>query len=399
VTKANIHPEHLRKSGGKLKDFGSKIEQAGGKLEQAGQDLVSHASSDRSGVGSVVAKFTGKATEITGKVFKEGGRVASSAGGRLGNTADLYEEADNVGAKGLNKIHKGRSSKPVAGGGTRAGSHVGSGGGKTKKAEPVPGGGRKPPKKLTVSRGKGIRSPKKLPSATTSHPSARGDLHDPSPSKPKVKLLDESGIQQRKPDGTAIPSWQLKHPRADLVDPTDIEKAQRDPRRQGIVDTPGRPASDPEVQKLTPGYTGKEWLPYTSDDPQAEQKWRHDYVTAVDPATGKPKDYRWPDADTQPNGFDSPEERHPAVIGAGSVIDRFGKADGRFLSPTGTPYEQRGLPPQNLDDGYHQYQVIKDIPVWAGKIAPAMGQPGGGIQYLSPNTVADLILTGHLKEI
>jgi hypothetical protein len=153
------------------------------------------------------------------------------------------------------------------------------------------------------------------------------------------------------------------------------------------------------VQKLTASYAGKQWSPYSADDPQAEQKWQHDYVTKVDPVTGKPKDYHWPNEYTQPNGFDSPEERHPAVIESGSVIDRFGKADGRFLSPTGTPYEQRGLPPQNLDDGYHQYQVIKDIPVWAGKIAPAMGQPGGGIQYLSPNTVADLILTGHLKEI
>jgi nicrotizing toxin Mtb-like protein len=88
-----------------------------------------------------------------------------------------------------------------------------------------------------------------------------------------------------------------------------------------------------------------------------------------------------------------------SVLTPCGVIDRFGKADGRFLSPIGTSYEQCGLPPQNPDDGYHQYQVIKDIRVWAGKISPAMGQPGGGIQYLSPGTVADLILAGHLKEI
>ncbi|MFC0429495.1 TNT domain-containing protein [Kutzneria buriramensis] len=402
MSKVNIHPDHLRKSGGKLKDFGGKIEQGGSKLEETGQNLVSHASGDRSGIGAVVAKAMGRGVEVTGTVFKEGGRVAGSAGGRLGTTADLFEEADDTATKGLRKAHPGVKGKvDPPGASSRVGSSVGSGGGgKDRTAKPVAGGSAKPTKKVTVGRGKGFRAPEKLPSGTaTLHPSARGDLRDPAPSGSKVRFLDETGIQQRNPDGTAIPSWQLKHPRADLVDSAAIERAQLDPRRQGIVDTPGRPASDPEVQRLTTSYAGTQWRPYSADDPQAEQKWRHDYVTAVDPATGKPKDYHWPDADTQPNGFDSPEERHPAVIESGSVIDRFGKADGRFLSPAGTPYEQRGLPPQNLDDGYHQYQVMKDIPVWAGKIAPAMGQPGGGIQYLSPTTVADLILSGHLKEI
>lgn len=81
------------------------------------------------------------------------------------------------------------------------------------------------------------------------------------------------------------------------------------------------------------------------------------------------------------------------------VIDRFGGPEGRFLSPDGTPYEQRGLPPYNLDEGYHRYRVERDIPVWMGEAAPAMGQPGGGIQYLSPYQVADLVLAGYLKEI
>jgi hypothetical protein len=197
MSKVNIHPEHLRKSGGKLKDFGSKIEQAGGKLEQAGQNLVSHASGDRSGVGSVVAKFTGKATEITGKVFKEGGRVAGSAGGRLGNTADLYEEADDVGAKGLNKIHKGRSSKPVAGGGTRAGSHVGSGGGKTKKAEPVPGDGQRAGSRVGSGGGKKDHEAPSIPGAGGEPTRISGNLHDPKSAEAQLPdLLERHGMTQ-----------------------------------------------------------------------------------------------------------------------------------------------------------------------------------------------------------
>ena len=412
--------ESLRSGGGKLKGFGGKVQQAGETLETTGQNLVSHASNEQSGVGAVVAKAMGKGVEVTGTVFKEGGRVAGEAGGRLGTTADLYEDADTKGAGGLSKLHPDAKAKSLAGGGVRAASDVESGGKGFEDPKKLAGGGVRsgsevssgpggkdhearnlPPANkngLAVKRGKGF-GPGDRPSSSGSHGSISGDLHDPSASAPKVRYSDEGGIQQRNPDGTAVPSWKLKHPEAGLVDQDQVEKNQHNPDRQGIVDRPGRPASDPEVQKLTSGYEDKKWGPYDSSDPQAEQKWRHDYVTETDPATGKPTDYRWPDKDTQPNGFDSPEERHPAVIEPGSVIDRFGKADGRFLSPPGTPYDQRGLPPQNLDDGYHQYQVLKPIPVWAGKIAPAMGQPGGGIQYLSPTTVADLVMTGHLKEI
>ncbi|MGH8574516.1 MAG: glycohydrolase toxin TNT-related protein [Gammaproteobacteria bacterium] len=34
-----------------------------------------------------------------------------------------------------------------------------------------------------------------------------------------------------------------------------------------------------------------------------------------------------------------------------------------------------------------------------GPAAPAMGQPGGGIQYLSPYQIADLVQAGYLEEI
>jgi hypothetical protein len=142
VSKANIHPHHLRKSGGKVKKFGGTVKETGQKLEQTGQNLVEHASGDRSGVGSVVAKFTGKATEIAGKVFSQGGRVAEEAGDRLGKTADLYEEADTTAAKSLRKHHPDSKRKvDPPGGSKRSGSPVGKGGGSAKKPKRVPGGG------------------------------------------------------------------------------------------------------------------------------------------------------------------------------------------------------------------------------------------------------------------
>nr|WP_240977217.1 TNT domain-containing protein [Knoellia sp. DB2414S] len=99
----------------------------------------------------------------------------------------------------------------------------------------------------------------------------------------------------------------------------------------------------------------------------------------------------------------------------GEVLDRFGPPDGRYLSPPGTPFTERGLPPSSLDGsvpnfGYHQYEVLRQFPAEVGYIAPAMGQPGGGLQVfvngsLIPEGVGQrvnvqwLIDKGYLKEV
>lgn len=60
------------------------------------------------------------------------------------------------------------------------------------------------------------------------------------------------------------------------------------------------------------------------------------------------------------------------------------KKMGHYLGPKGTPYEQRALAPGAKAEAYHEYEVIKPLPVIQGKIAPAFEQPGGGVQML-PN--------------
>ena len=72
------------------------------------------------------------------------------------------------------------------------------------------------------------------------------------------------------------------------------------------------------------------------------------------------------------------------TLPVGTRLDRYGNTNGAFLSPLGTPQEQRALAPGTLAEQYHQYEVIKPLPVIQGKIAPAFGEPGGGIQIL-PN--------------
>lgn len=73
----------------------------------------------------------------------------------------------------------------------------------------------------------------------------------------------------------------------------------------------------------------------------------------------------------------------------GQLIDRFGSEGGTYLSPQGTPYSARGVPPESLNPfpggqpcNYYRYRVLKPFSVDAGPIAPALGQPGFGLQYV-----------------
>lgn len=88
----------------------------------------------------------------------------------------------------------------------------------------------------------------------------------------------------------------------------------------------------------------------------------------------------------------------------GTIIDRYGHEFGNFTSPlqaNGKPYEfvQRAM--SNIYDPrtYHQYEVIGDLSVSKGEIAPAFGDVGGGIQYKLDESVNSLIKKNILKEI
>ncbi|WP_024447296.1 TNT domain-containing protein [Mycolicibacterium iranicum] len=71
----------------------------------------------------------------------------------------------------------------------------------------------------------------------------------------------------------------------------------------------------------------------------------------------------------------------------GLVLDRLGHPGGGWLSPDGTSYEERALPPSSLEKDYYRYLVNTSVPLpdgWsieASEVAPWFGQPGGGVQY------------------
>lgn len=98
------------------------------------------------------------------------------------------------------------------------------------------------------------------------------------------------------------------------------------------------------------------------------------------------------------NGFVA-GTKHIETLDVGALIDRYGGPGGDFTAPKGTPYKMRSLPYYKNQNVYHVYRVIKPIEnVEAGRIAPAFGEQGGGIQYKLPAPIEKL-LDEYLEEV
>ena len=101
----------------------------------------------------------------------------------------------------------------------------------------------------------------------------------------------------------------------------------------------------------------------------------------------------WPEN----NGFaDIPMDE---VLQPGARIDRYGSDYGSFTSPEGTPYEMRAVAPRTDQRPYSVFEVVEPINVKSGSIASWFDEPGGGIQYLLPDTVDELLDVGILRRI
>lgn len=78
-----------------------------------------------------------------------------------------------------------------------------------------------------------------------------------------------------------------------------------------------------------------------------------------------------------------------AEVPQGTIMDRFGHPGGAWLSPDGTPFAERALPPDSANKTYYQYVVgdPANIPhgyrIEESQVAPWFHQPGGGTQFES----------------
>jgi hypothetical protein len=68
----------------------------------------------------------------------------------------------------------------------------------------------------------------------------------------------------------------------------------------------------------------------------------------------------------------------------GDVLDRLGRKNGDYLSVAGATFEERALPPGALRQPYLSVRLTGELPAdWrieVSQVAPAFGQPGGGLQ-------------------
>lgn len=88
------------------------------------------------------------------------------------------------------------------------------------------------------------------------------------------------------------------------------------------------------------------------------------------------------------------------VLKPGTLIDRYGGNNGRFLSPHGTAFEERALPARyRTDQPYRVFLVTKPLPVLAGRVEPWFGQKGNGTQFLLSAKVRTNIRRGFLKRV
>lgn len=100
----------------------------------------------------------------------------------------------------------------------------------------------------------------------------------------------------------------------------------------------------------------------------------------------------------------TPESRTPVVLQPGHLINRYGAPFGNFTSPVGENFPDRALPDFSLEkfarrDGYHQYEVLHELPAWAGPAAPALGKTGGATQYYTQLRILDLLENGVIREV
>lgn len=105
----------------------------------------------------------------------------------------------------------------------------------------------------------------------------------------------------------------------------------------------------------------------------------YDNPKYFDPKTGN--EY-WPGQNGDPNldGFLNGEFKN-TKLQSGKKIDRFGSNYGSFFGEVGDSRELRAMSPNSDFSNYNQYEVLEELPVREGKIAPWFDEPGGGRQY------------------
>jgi hypothetical protein len=182
-------------------------------------------------------------------------------------------------------------------------------------------------------------------------------------------------------------------------------------------DHPG--AHTPEVVEHPPGHESSSGLDgqhpaHVSPQPLPSDSPIFNEYEMVDPGpeyTNPDGSLIYPDDSLPEKPYAIPGTVVPdAHLEPGTVIDRFGYPGGGWLSPEGTPFLERALPPDSAMKPYFTYEVADPSqlpPGWRieqSNVAPWFHQPGGGVQYriVAPEgerpSVQTLLDWGYLRE-
>lgn len=142
----------------------------------------------------------------------------------------------------------------------------------------------------------------------------------------------------------------------------------------------------------------------------------HDFPEYEDPAFGTyhpEKGYPQPYWDkfkdrkvSDDDGFDKTVKmpggghKERVVLPKGTKFARYGgPLKGYFGTTLGTEYEKLGLPYKKLTCEYHVYEVMEDIEVDKGIVAPIFNSKGGGDQYKFLESIQELLFDKKIADI
>jgi hypothetical protein len=121
--------------------------------------------------------------------------------------------------------------------------------------------------------------------------------------------------------------------------------------------------------------------PYGRDlagDPYTQAEWEERYVGPDDRPVYPGNDGAVPGTRVDFTSIDEYQAHY------GDLLDRMGRDTGDFMSFPDTPFEDRGLPGSNLSAPYSTLELTGHLPehvhIEVSEVAPAFGQPGGGLQ-------------------
>lgn len=164
-----------------------------------------------------------------------------------------------------------------------------------------------------------------------------------------------------------------------LLDHTDGTEDTAESRSHAEAAPLPPPVPEPAIQEPQPAR-------HSEPEPVAEQEEAPAQEWDIRPLPGEPPLTLF-------------HNKRVVELQAGAEIDRHGTTEGNLGYEIGTPFPERSLPPDWQNREYHVYRLQQPVVALAGEAIPWFEQPGGGVAYLLPHSVQELLDSGDIAEV